>query len=29
MVGIFNTAAGAAGFVGAIAFGYIVKASGG
>lgn len=29
MVGIFNTAAGAAGFVGAIAFGYIVKLSGG
>ena len=29
MVGIFNTAAGAAGFVGAIAFGYLVKLSGG
>ncbi len=29
MVGIFNTAAGAAGFAGAIAFGYIVKFSGG
>jgi MFS transporter, ACS family, glucarate transporter len=29
MVGIFNTAAGAAGFVGAIVFGYLVQASGG
>ncbi len=29
MVGIFNTASGAAGFVGAVAFGYLVKVSGG
>ena len=29
MVGIFNTAAGAAGFVGSIVFGYLVQASGG
>jgi MFS family permease len=29
MVGIFNTAAGASGFVGAIVFGYLVKLSGG
>ena len=29
MVGIFNTAAGTAGFVGSIVFGYLVQASGG